>query len=650
MDGNSRGSGFSAPNNLTYRDSVSQLITSSLTWVPGVQTTNDLRINVSTSSSNSNSIMDDFGGAIPLTDELVFPAGITSPSGSFMLSIAGAGGYSYGMSSRGKQHQINIVDSLSHIRGNHSLKFGADLRRLAPTNYNQPYQITAMFNGLSSDTGGFLSGTATNAVVSSNIAAVYPVYFNFSAYAQDTWKVTNRTTLTYGLRWDINPPPDVRKGSPLIALSASGWGSSITRLEPLYKTRWGDVAPRIGLAYQIDTTAGHEMVFRTGIGVFHDVGYGATTGAFSGAPFVSQRTVTEPEFPLTSENMEAPILPATRPYGRVSAADPNLQSPKVYQWNATLERMFGFGQSFSIGYVGTKGRNLLQVESRRTFEDDEDDDTLRAYDILQLASNGASSDYHGMQVQFRRRLTQDLQMQISYTYGHSIDSASSDAAMGGGGFATLLGNERGDSNFDIRHNLSFSGSYNIPAPKTGLLHTVLGNWWTEWMVTARTGLPFDVRGISETTSEEDEDEDTPLGLFAQVRPNYVPDEPLWLEDTLAPGGRRLNPDAFEMPDEYEQGDLGRNTIRGFNLFQTDASLRRQFALSERWRIHVMAQAFNIFNNPNFMNPSMDEGANLASPNFGVATRMLSQSMGGGFNSQYQTGGPRSVQFALRLQF
>ena len=125
---------------------------------------------------------------------------------------------------------------------------------------------------------------------------------------------------------------------------------------------------------------------------------------------------------------------------------------------------------------------------------------------------------------------------------------------------------------------------------------------------------------------------------------------MWISDPNSPGGRRLNPDAFEIPDGYEQGNLGRNALRGFGVFQADISLRRQFVVSERWRLNLSAQAYNAFNNPNFANPSMNEGANMASPNFGVMTRMLNQSFGGGGGSLYQSGGPRSVELALRLQF
>jgi hypothetical protein len=116
-----------------------------------------------------------------------------------------------------------------------------------------------------------------------------------------------------------------------------------------------------------------------------------------------------------------------------------------------------------------------------------------------------------------------------------------------------------------------------------------------------------------------------------------------------PAGRRLNPDAFEMPDDYSQGNLGRNAIRGFPMFQADLSLRRQIVFSERWVLQLTAQAFNVLNHPNFADPSSMESANTSSSDFGVATRMLGGG-GGGMGSVYGSGGPRSMEFAMRLQF
>lgn len=93
---------------------------------------------------------------------------------------------------------------------------------------------------------------------------------------------------------------------------------------------------------------------------------------------------------------------------------------------------------------------------------------------------------------------------------------------------------------------------------------------------------------------------------------------------------------------------GRNAIRGFAMMQLDFSLRREIRISEAWRIHLAAQGFNIFNSPSFANPARDEGADMAAANFGVSSRTVG---GAGFGSSlFRTGGPRSLQLSLRLQF
>jgi hypothetical protein len=639
-NGDSRASEFGSPNQVTRRDSRSNGFTAGWTRASSASLLHDLRFNYSATNSRSGSAMDNFGGAVPLTEAQVFPKGVSGADGSFNLSILGAGGYSIASRSRSEQKQANVVYSLSKTGPAHTVKFGADFRRIMPTNHPTPYSLNVTFNGISGDKGALVSAIATNAQVSSSLPAIYPLYSNFSAYVQDTYRATERTTLTYGVRWDVNPAPGVRQGPRPLAVSDSTI-AGVTQNEPLYQTRWLDVAPRFGLAYQMDTTQGREMMFRMGIGLFYDTGYGTSSGAFGGAPYSSVRTISLATFPLSSSDAAPPSLPPTRPYGQVISADTNLKSPIVPQWNLTIERYIGAGQMFSVGYVGNKGRRLLRSESRPSFSD--------AYDILRVATNGATSDYHGLQVQFRKRFSAALQTQFSYTYAHSIDSASSDI---GGGFASLFGGgERGSSDYDIRHNLNFSGSYRLPAPSHGPLGLLLKYWFLDWVAAGRTGLPFDVQGVSGSSSNTTSTVTTNLrnGLFAQVRATYN-GKRVWIYDSKAPGGRRLNSAAFEAPTGFSQGNLGRNALRGFGTFQTDLAVRRQIAITERLRLNISAQAFNAFNNPNFANPSPNEGANLSSPNFGVMTRMLNSSFGGGGNSLYRSGGPRSAELALRLQF
>ncbi|MEP7365104.1 MAG: carboxypeptidase regulatory-like domain-containing protein [Acidobacteriota bacterium] len=652
-DGMFRGEQTQTPNVLNSRTVRPHSFTGSLISQLSPNIVNDLRVNFTRSATTTSAAMDTYGGAQLLTDALLFPAGITAENGSFSLVVTGMSGLSYAAGSTSIQRQFNFVDSATLTAGPHQYKIGVDFRTLTPSYLNKLYSQSATFNGLvaangSQDTttttsGSLLSGTSTMAVVSASLPRVDPMTINNSFYIQDTYRVSRKATVTFGGRWDVNPAPTVRNGDKPFALCDSDLGNcALTQQLPLYDTKWGNVALRLGFASQLTEDPGQEWVLRGGVGVFHDIGYGASTNTFNAAPYVSARNLVLPVFPLVTVDRAIPLLPQQPPYGQISAAERGLQSPAVYQWNLTFERSFGTAQVLSFGMAGSHGIRLLRTETSRA--------ATNAYDLLRMATNGAESDYNSAQFQFRRRMARGFQMQAGYTYSHSMDTASSDNALSGG-FRSLFGSQRGNSDFDVRHSFSYTASYNLPAPGRGFLKPVFSNWWADGVVTARSGLPFDVQGISaqpETLDTAETEALTSRGFFAQVRPDYT-GQPVWIEDVNAPGGRRLNPNAFVMPTDFRQGTLGRNSLRGFPMSQVDLSVRRMIRLSEGVSLSMNMQAFNLLNSGNFANPSPLEGASLASPNFGVVTRIVTDGAGGG-SAFFRRGGPRSVQFSLRLSF
>lgn len=632
--GAQRGSEFVSPNVWSNQEMSSHTVTGAWTRLIRPAVTNELRANYSASSGSSSGGMDGFGGGVPLTDSVVFPKGVDSTTGTFNLSILGLASYSLGARGRNEQKQINIVDGLSLTADTHTYKLGVDYRTNRSTNHNVPYSTMVTFNGLASEEGSILSGSALMASVSSSRTEVYPSTANYSFYVQDTWRSDSRLTITYGVRWDINPAPTVWNGLRPFAIAAAN-SSRVTQADPLYDTRWTDLSPRLGFARQIGYVEGREWVVRGGFGIFHDPGYGTSMSAFSGAPYGNVRSLTSPAFPLSASDLIPPGLTMAKPYGQIGAAERSLQAPAIWQWNGTVEKSYGPAQVVSMGYAGTKGSRLMRTETQPSYSED--------YDVLRLATNGASSSYHSLQAQYRRRFARSLQTQVGYTWAHSIDSASSD--MGMGGFATIFGGgERGNSDYDVRHSLTASGSWQAPSAREGWYSGLLRDWYTDFLFIARTGTPFDITGVSAATSATSAGSPG-RGLFAQVRPDYN-GLPVWIDDPTAPGGRRLNRAAFESPTGYAQGNLGRNSLRGFGTTQLDLSLRRQVRLGERSRLNLSVQAFNLFNTPSFANPSRNEGASMTSANFGVASRSLAQGAG----TVYQTGGPRSIQAVLRFQF
>ncbi|MGH9845153.1 MAG: hypothetical protein ACREEM_41075 [Blastocatellia bacterium] len=142
-------------------------------------------------------------------------------------------------------------------------------------------------------------------------------------------------------------------------------------------------------------------------------------------------------------------------------------------------------------------------------------------------------------------------------------------------------------------------------------------------------------------------------LLGGFRPDLIPGVPLYVDDGSVAGGRRINRAAFAAPpaSPLRQGTLGRNALRGFPFFQTDLALRREFKLTETVKLQFRTEFFNLFNHPNFENPVNQ----LGNPLFGQSTQALGRSLGtsggeGGFSPLYQAGGPRSIQFALKLIF
>jgi len=127
--------------------------------------------------------------------------------------------------------------------------------------------------------------------------------------------------------------------------------------------------------------------------------------------------------------------------------------------------------------------------------------------------------------------------------------------------------------------------------------------------------------------------------------------PLEIDGAGYPGSKILNRAAFTTLPGGQQGNLRRNSLRGFGTTQADIGVQRQFRVTEKVALRFRAEFFNIFNHPNFGAPNTD----LTSPLFGRSTQTLASSLGSGgassgFNPLYQIGGPRSIQLALKLEF
>jgi len=400
-----------------------------------------------------------------------------------------------------------------------------------------------------------------------------------------------------------------------------------------YQATYNNFAPRVGIAYQLSDRQSWERVLRGGIGIFYDMGTGSLANGSVSFPYLRREVFSNVAYPLEPSLTEPLPFSLTPPVGRIRASDPRLRLPYTLQWNVTVEQSLGPKRLISASYVGAVGHRLLRLELLNNPNPD--------FGQVFITTNGASSSYHALQIQFQRRLSRRLQSQIAYTWAHSIDNSSNDS------FANPLSAiidsrfDRASSDFDIRHSLVGALTYNVPTPPLGtLVKHLLRNWSVDGILTTRSAAPVDVFYRR----------DLGFGPF-NFRPDLVAGLPLYIDDASFPGGRAINRAAFTVPQTARQGTLSRNALRGFPLAQLDLALRRHFDLTERMNLQFGADIFNFFNRPNFGDPVGDLGSSL----FGRSTAMLGRSLGSnvgsvGLNSFYQLGGPRTIQMSLKLQF
>jgi len=631
---------------------------------------NDFRVNLSQAKGATTVVPTNFGGAVAPSNDYLFS---TNPDYSLSTSVFslymlnGSSSYYVGNDATNHQHQFNLVDSLSWMKNRHEMKFGVDYRRLTPTNGYRPWDIGYLADSFTD----FAAGNIYYAGIdSSDASSIRPVFTNLSFYAQDAWRVRPNLTFTYGLRWDFDPPPGENSGHPFytainlddppnVALAPKGTA--------LWQSNKHNFAPRLGVAYTARNTPGRELILRGGWGMFYGLGNQQGAQGTQGFPYGRSKylygvdgggTYTFPIDPADGGPVPFSLTPS---YAFMFAFDPHLKDPRVYQWNATAEQALGTSRSLTVTYVGNSGSDLLR---RNMLTPDMGGNTAFAY--LDVVTNDSWSNYNALQMQFKQHPWHGLQFIASYTWAHSIDNGSNVNLPNP--YATVYNPswDQGNSDFDVRHSFSAALSYEVQGTKGKgrFADGLTSGWAVDNLFRVQSSDPVNVTTGRVPT----------FGLWwnsdaANQRPDIVAGEPLYLYGSQYPGGKRLNPDAFAPTDDFIQGDLPRNKLRGFGAWQEDIAIRRTFKITERVSLLFRAEAFNLFNHSNFGDPgSQSDGTNHictdfygpggsceVNPRFGLSTQVLSNSLGtggadGGFSSLYQMGAPRSLQFALKLQF
>ena len=623
-------------NTIVHSDYGFQTLTLGTNFAATPHLTNELRFNYSRSRPEALYSLDNFGGAVPPPDSLLYPS--SAPAGSRFFYFYGdinPNGLKFEAGKLGDnlQQQINVTDNLAYSVGTHQLKFGMDYRRLNSNSTPSSYQLAYLFLSL--------SNVIANNVPEAEVISRFPstmIFPNWSLFAQDTWNIARNLTITYGLRWDYNGSPSSPNGTLPFTVDQVNNLKAMTLAPagtPLWHAQKDDFAPRLGIAWN----ARPNLVVRAGAGIFYDLGYSIIASGTIAFPYLQQNFILKTSFPLSDAASVPPPFKTTPPASFLAVMDPNHLLPRTYEWNAALEQGFGQNDVFSMTYIGAAGRQLV----RRDVYNAPNPNFTGEFDVFR---NGADSSYNALQVQYQHRLTRGLQALASYTWSHSIDDASSDANFLNTPPGASPVSDWGPSDYDIRQTFSVAVSYNVPGPHDGWAKPILKDWSVNTIVYARSAMPVNV-----VTGKNPFPGTSLSGTNSVQRPNVVPGVPFYLSDPTAPGGQIINKAAFVNPPAGQQGDLGRNALRGFNASQVDFTLQRMFKLSERFSLKTSADFFNIFNHPQFGAPINY----MTSPQFGYSTQTLNSWLGsggqsGGLNPLYQIGGPRSVQLALKLQF
>jgi hypothetical protein len=622
-------------------------------------------------------------GNIP---QLSFSGGFVSGSGS-VTNLGGA----IDQPNRTAINTFQWIDNVSHTTARHVFKVGGDVRYTQLNRlYDLAFSGQVGFSGSNNPEGihnalvDFAEGLSSGA-----LQFVGDSHRNFrntglGLFAQDTFKLRQNVTLNYGLRYEMNTvlheahdklsnfrpqnftqyldPSDPTIQSNVDALRASGVVTQ-SDVGGIYDGDHNNFAPRLGVAW--DVFSNGKTVLRSGYGLFYETIIGNIPGnVMLNPPFLPDYFNAFPGWPDAFAPSGFPVLTVTQQH---------LVTPYAQHYNLLLQQELPSRTLLEIGYVGTSGTKLprfrqmnqayiTQAQIDRLTPDVRtrmeimgipdfviDNFILPAgiaaipsiarapffgYAQLFQAEDTISSHYNSLQVKLDKRFSHGLSSLLSYTWSHSIDGAS--VFFGSGANATTifpqdnynLGAERGNSDFDIRHRLSWSFLYEIPVSHS-LPSALAAGWQLGGILSLQTGQPFSVLTGQDNSS-------TGLG---NDRPNVIGD-PNAGPHTV---NRWFNTDAFTPNLPLTFGNAGRNIVVGPGFHNFDFSVAKNTKVTENVNLQFRAEFFNVFNHPNFALPSNI----LAAPNFGTLFQTPDAAQN---NVGLGSGGPRLIQFAVKVNF
>ncbi len=551
-----------------------------------------------------------------------------------------------------------VSDTLSYLRGKHSLKIGGEFRRFFNNNFNGDTGIFT-FAGPTDFINGkvnqfiFTKGDVTSAIAVNNLGL----------YIQDNYKWRRNVTLELGFRYDLNATPTERFNrfvvfDPLTA-SLLRVGSG---LDQVYHTNNKNFQPRVGFSW--DPFKDGKTTVRGAYAILTDQPVtNLVTGLTTNPPLANPINATGSG--ITFAN----AISMANPSGTVSPAtvQRDFDNAYVQSWNLNVQREVGPGLGVMIGYFGSKGTHL-----RITRNINQPINGVRPFAKLSSASpilpgaaltninetdSAGNSSYNGLWASVNKRLSRGLQFNVSYTWSKSIDYNSRN----GGVFVQDSYNLRGDrglSDFDARHRLAVNWLYELPFRGNQLVE----GWQLAGITQLQSGNPIQILASPEfvgftgnSTLRPDAVGSVPiLGSANQWFPNAVCDP---RPGKVCPSGT-LFIQPVSPSGVVHFGSLGRNVLIGPRFINTDFSIVKNTKLSESMRVQFRAEFFDIFNHPNFGQPGGQAGApsrlqcvlnctstSVGSPNFGTSGQLLDTRFPTG-----DSGSSRQVQFALKFLF
>ncbi|MCI0625758.1 MAG: carboxypeptidase regulatory-like domain-containing protein [Acidobacteria bacterium] len=596
---------------------------------------------------------------------------LTDPIGRGVPNVSLTGFSTIGTDTNPTTQLSNVYQMVNHltlVRGAHSLKLGADLRK---TNYND--RSERFVRGSFSFTGAMTADPQTRNTTGVSLADLLlglpltaggsntSLAGNFNGFShhffvQDDWKFNSRVTLNLGLRYELNTRyTDVQNrltafdldypgGRLLLSGTSQSFIPGRGRLDgpatprgliPTDRNNW---TPRVGVA--IRPFAHNRTAVRMGYGIFYsmielqDLRTWVRNPPFGEVVELQadqNANANGPSALRVNELFPTRGTPASRP--NVFGPTKDYPEPYYQQWNFTVQHELPGTTVVELGYLGSKGTRLVQRfnANQATLDADPARPTpilnRRPFPVfgntVRIGDPGANSTYHAMIVRLERRLAQGLAFLSSYTWSKSLDGASliDDAPRD-------IRNRRlhkGRSQFDVRHRAVVSGTWELPIgpgkrylPDSRFWGQALGGWQVNSIVDLHTGFPFNVGVTGDVcncgaASQLAQQAGDPRSGFDRQRERW------------------FNTTAFAAPERGTLGNSGRNILDGPGRATVDFSLFRNIVSQDNKVLQFRAEFFNLFNRTNFGQP----GSTVGTPSYGIIQ---------------SAGDPRQIQFALKFRF